>query len=160
MYTVSSLMVSLSSEELEAIGQEYTATCTSRRSVKAVGGLTRGPGFDQTTSLVWLLYTPACAEVNRAMRYVTGLQDTNTSDEEAHKDRSAARIDRDAKDVQTILHYSSERKPFSKDSRELRSLSSGVLADKSVDVDRSESLGQAILQSMYGKSVAEYTFRK
>ena len=94
------------------------------------------------------------------MRYVTGLQDTNTSDEEFHKGRSAARIDRDAKDVQTILHYFSERKPFSKDSRELRSLSSGVLADKSVDLDRAESLGQAILQSMYGKSVAEYTFRK
>ena len=130
------------------------------RNVKAVGGLTRGRGFDQTTSLVWLLSTPACAEVNRAMRDVTGLQDTNTSDEEVHKDRSAARMARDAENVQTILHYFHERKPFSKDSKELRSLSSGVVADKSVDVDRAESLGQAILQSMYRKSVAEYTFRK
>ena len=60
----------------------------------------------------------------------------------------------------TILHCFSERKPFSKDSRELRSLSSGVVADKYVDVDRTESLGQAILQSMYGKSVVEYTFCK
>ena len=130
------------------------------KNVKAVGGLTRGRGFDQTTSLVWLLSTPPCAEVNRAMRDVTGLQNTNTSDEEVRKDRSAARMARDAKDGQTILHYFSERKPFSKDSRELRSLSSGVLADKSVDVDRAESLGRAILQSMYGQSVAEYTFRK
>ena len=94
------------------------------------------------------------------MRDVTGLQDTNTSDKEVHKDRSAARMARDAKDLQTILHYFSERKPFSKDLRELRSLSSGVLADKSVDVDTAESFGQAILQSLYGKSVAEYTFRK
>ena len=130
------------------------------RNFNAVGGLTRGRGFDQTTSLVWLLSTPACAEVNRVIRDVTDLQDTNTSDEEVHKDRSAARMDRDAEDVQTILHYFSERKPFSKDSKELRSLSSGVVADKSVDADRAESLGQAILQSMYGKSVAEYTFRK
>ena len=66
----------------------------------------------------------------------------------------------DAKNVQTILHYFSERKPFSKDSRELRSLSSGVVADTSVDVDKAESLGQSHLQSVYGKSVAEYTFRK
>ena len=117
----SSLMVSLSLEELKAIGQEYTATCTSNKSwwetFNAIGGLTRGRGFDQTTSLVWLLSTPACAEVNRAMRDVTDLQDTNTSDEEVHKDRSAARMARDAKDVQTILHYFSE--PFSKDSKEL-----------------------------------------
>ena len=58
-----------------------------KRDVKAVGGLTRGRGFDQTTSLVLLLSTTACAEVNRAMRDVTGLQDTNTSDEEVHKDQ-------------------------------------------------------------------------
>ena len=67
---------------------------------------------------------------------------------------------RDANDVQTIWQCFSERKPFSKDSRELRSLSSGVVADTYVDVDRTELLGQIILQSMYGKSVAEYTFRK
>ena len=53
-----------------------------------------------------------------------------------------------------------KEKPFYKDSIELRSLSSGVVADKSVDVDRAETLGHAILQSMYGKSVADYTFRK
>ena len=32
MYTASALMVSLSSEELEAFGQEYTAPCTSNKS--------------------------------------------------------------------------------------------------------------------------------
>ena len=64
------------------------------RNVKAVGGLTRGRGFEQSTSLIWLLSTPACAEVNRTMREVTGLQDTN--DAEVHKDRSAARMTRDA----------------------------------------------------------------
>ena len=54
------------------------------RNVKAVDGLTRGREFDQTTSLVWLLSTPAGAEVNRAMR--DGHEDTSTSDEEVHKD--------------------------------------------------------------------------
>ncbi len=32
------------------------------RNVKAVGGLTRGRGFEQSASLLWLLSTPACAE--------------------------------------------------------------------------------------------------
>ena len=80
------------------------------RNVKAVGGLTRGRVFDQTTSLVWLFSTPACAEVNRAMRDVTGLRTPTPvmEIEEVHKDISAARMARDAKDVQTILHYFSE----------------------------------------------------
>ena len=128
------------------------------RNVKAVGGLTRGRGFEQSTRLIWLLSTPACAEANRAMREVTGLQDT--SDADVHKDRSAARMARDAKDVQTIVHYFSERKPFSQESKELRSLSSGVIADKSVNADKAETVGQAIVQSMLGKSVAEYKFCK
>ena len=34
------------------------------------------------------------------------------------------------------------------------------MADKYVDVERTESLGQVILQSMYGKLVAEYSFHK
>ena len=110
------------------------------KNVKAVGGLTRGRGFDQTTSLVWFLSSPACAEVNRAMRDFTSLHDTNTRDDK--------------------VHYSKQKKKFFIDSRELLSLSSGFLADKFVDVDRAESLGQDILQSMYGESVAVYTFRK
>lgn len=128
------------------------------RNVKAVGGLTRGRGFEESTSLIWLLSTPACGEVNRAMREVTSLQDIK--EEKIHKDRSAARMNRDAKDVQTILNYFSERKPFSQDSKELRSLSSGVIADKSVNVEIAKSVGHAILKSMQGKSVAEYKFCK
>ena len=127
-------------------------------NVKAVGGLTRGRGFEQSTSVVWLLSTPACAEVNRAMREVTSLHDNSVQN--VHKDRSAARMHRDAKDVQNILHYFSERKPFCKESTELRSLSSGVIADKPVNVDIAESVGQAIVQSMHGKSVAEFKFCK
>lgn len=127
------------------------------RNIKAVGGLTRGREFEQSTSLIWLMSTPACGEVNRAMGEVTGLQDIKEA--VVHKDRTAARMTRDAKDVQIILNYFSERKPFSRDSRELH-LSSGVIADKSVNVERAESVGQAILKSMQGKSVAEHTFSK
>ena len=117
-----------------------------------VGGLTRGRGFEQSTHLTWLLSTPACGEVNRAMREVDGIQDVDET--VVHKDRSAARMTRDAKDVQTILNYFAERKPFSRESRELRSTSSGVIADKSVNVERADSVGHAILTSMQGKSLA------
>ena len=103
-----------------------------------------------------LLSSPACGEVNRAMREVTSLQDIKETD--IHKDRSAARMARDGKDMQTILNYFSERKSFSKDSKELRSLSSDVIADKSVNVGKAKSVGYALSNSMRGKSLAEHSF--
>ena len=33
--------------------------------IKSVGGLTRGRGFDDSTSIVWLLSAPACDKVFR-----------------------------------------------------------------------------------------------
>lgn len=128
------------------------------RNIKAVGGLTRGRGFEQTTSLIWLMSSPACAEINRAMTEVTGLQDVKET--VVHKDRSAARMTRDAKDAQLLLNYFTDRKPFSINSNELYSLSSGVIADASVNVDTASLVGRSILESMQGKSVAEYKFRK
>ena len=80
----------------------------------------------------------------------TLLQDITEA--EVHKDRSAVRMTRDAKDVQIMLNYFGERKPFLQDSRKLHSLSSGVIADKFVNVERAESVGHAILKSMQGKS--------
>ena len=67
------------------------------KNVKAVGGLA-GRGFEQSTNLTRFLFTSACGEVNRALRDMTGLQDITEA--EVHKDRSAARMIRDVKDVQ------------------------------------------------------------
>ena len=41
-------------------------------SIKSVGGLTRGRGFEESTSLIWLLSMPACGEVHKAMQEVSG----------------------------------------------------------------------------------------
>ena len=50
-------------------------------SIKSVGGLTRGRGFEDATSLVWLLPMPVCGEVHKAVQEVTGTSNsysTNT----------------------------------------------------------------------------------
>ncbi|MPC60670.1 hypothetical protein E2C01_054726 [Portunus trituberculatus] len=67
---------------------------------------------------------------------------------------------REAKDLQTILNYFFEGILFSQDSTVLRSLSSRVIANKSVNVEEAESVGHALLKSMQGKSVAEHKFWK
>ena len=61
-------------------------------SIKSVGGLNRGIGFEELTSLMWLLSMPACGEVHKALK-----------EEVVHKDLSQAIIKRDPKDLQTSL---------------------------------------------------------
>ena len=90
-------------------------------SIKSVGGLTRGRG---STRLVWLLSIPVCGEVHNAMQDVTNL--CSQGDNEVHEDLMKARITRDSKDVRCILDFFGARKPFSKDTVDPRSLSSGV----------------------------------
>jgi hypothetical protein len=127
-------------------------------SIKSVFGLTRGRGFEKSTRLVWLLSMPACGEVHNTMQDVTNL--CSQGDIEIHKDLMKARITRDSKNIQCILDFFVERKPFSRDTVDLRSLSSGVIADDSVNVDSAETIGSVILTSMFGKSVYDHKFLK
>ena len=126
-------------------------------SIKSVGGLTRGRGFDDSTSLVWLLSMPTCAEINKAIEEVCDANDTGI---DVHKDLSKARLHRNAKDMQSIIYFFQERDPFKSD-QVLCSLSSGVIADTSVNVDSAKQIGLQILAStMCDKSVSEFKFSK
>ena len=80
---------------------------------------------------------PVCGEVRNAMQDVTNM--CSQGDNEVHKDLMKARITRESKDIQCILDFFGERKPFSKDTVDLDSLSSGVIADDSVNVDSAET---------------------
>ena len=108
--------------------------------------------------MVWLLSMPSCGEVHTAMQEVMNLSSTDASI--VHKDRTKAKLKRDAKDLQSIMDYLNERKQFSKDSKELRSLSSELLAEKAVNVDSAESRGNTILTSMEGLSISKHKFVK
>ena len=75
------------------------------RSVKTLGGLTRGRGMNELQRSIWLLSTPVTAEINRAMQEFSGVK-YESSDQ--HKDVSPTRIERDHVDAQ----YLYERNPF------------------------------------------------
>ena len=126
------------------------------RSLKTSGGLTRGRGMTENQRLLWLLSRPACAEVNQAMQELTGV---NYNTGEQNKDMTAARQARDWKDTLTVLQYLQERNPFSLDPN-LRSISTGVHAHPTVNVDEAVAVGDMILTQMNGITPAEYTFQK
>ncbi len=126
------------------------------RSMKTSGGLTRGRGMTERQRNLWLLSTPACAEVNKAMQELTGV---NYNTGEQNKDMTKARQARDWKDTLTVLQHLKERNPFISDPS-LCNIATGVHAHSAANVDTAKSVGMAILQSMDGKSAAEYTFKK
>ena len=126
------------------------------RSMKTDGGLTRGRGMTEQQRLIWLLSMPACGEVNRAMQELTKV---SYNSGEQNKNITQARQSRDWKDTQTLLIYLLERNPFTSDAS-LRSICTGVHAHSSVNVDKAKDVGDVILASMEGKTVAEYTFKR
>jgi len=109
-----------------------------------LGGLSRGCGFDETTSLVWLLSMPVCGEVHKSMQEIAGL----VCPGEVPKDLSKSRIICDSKDLQCILDYFQERAPFQTNNKEVKSLSSGIVAENLVNVEKAWEVGNRIIASM------------
>ncbi|CAC5400104.1 unnamed protein product [Mytilus coruscus] len=59
----------------------------------------------------------------------------------------------------SILTFMKERSPFNGDSS-LQNIEFGVTADSSVNVDNSKDVGTAIIESLVGQNVSDYTFKK
>ena len=79
------------------------------RSLKISGGLTRGRDKTERQRVIWLLFMPAWAEVNRAMLELTGV---SYSTGEQNKDMKKSRQARDMKDTRTLLFAIAERNPL------------------------------------------------
>ncbi|CAC5420603.1 unnamed protein product [Mytilus coruscus] len=104
------------------------------RSVKTAGGLTRGRGMTESQRSLWLMSMPSCAEINQAMQDLSGVGYFSS---EQHKDETRARQKKDTDDIQTLLTFLKSRNPFIEPEvdRSLRNIETGVVADKTVNVD-------------------------
>jgi hypothetical protein len=125
------------------------------RSLKSVGGLTRGRGLTDAQRAIWILSRPATSEVNEAMQAFCGTQYTTS---EQHSDTHMAARNRDRKDTEVITEYLYVRNPF-KCEADLKSISSGVVSTAS-DADQAKQIGEKVVNKMIGKSVSEFTFKK
>lgn len=126
------------------------------RSLKSTGGLTRGSGMTESQRLVWLLSTPACAQINCAMQDLTSVTYATS---EQHKDVSKARLERDMSDTLEVLEYLKPRSPFGENPT-LHSIASGIKADAAVNCDRAQEVGEKIQAEMVGKTITQHTFKK
>lgn len=126
------------------------------RSVKSTGGMTRGRGMSESQRAQWLLSMPACADFNNSMQELTNTQ-YHTSDQ--HKEGGTSRKERDHKDMVTFITFLAQRNPFLEDAS-LRNLETGETAEKAVNVDKASEVGTKIINSMAGKQVSSYVFKK
>ena len=76
-----------------------------------------------------------------------------------NKDMIKARQVRDRIDTHTNFSYLQENSAFASDNS-LRSISTVVRAHATVNVDKAEDVGRAILEDMEGKTANEYVFKR
>ena len=78
-----------------------------------------------TGTMPWVQYCRFLQRpVHREVQEVTDL--SQTKGDRMHQDRSQSRLKQDVKDIQTVLDYLEERKPFIQSNKELRSLLLGL----------------------------------
>ena len=140
----------------ESLSKDLAIEQILTRSLKTSGGLTRGSGMTEQQRLVWFQSIPTCAETNKMMQELTGVQYNSG---EQNKDMSKARQQRDMKDSITVLTALDQRNPFTS-GPDLKNIMNGLNASKSVNVDDAKVLGETILTSMTGKLVEDYSFKR
>ena len=91
------------------------------------------------------------------MQDFTGVQ-YFTSDQ--HKEMGKSRQICDTNDTEKVGNYLGERNPLHNEDSSLRNIATGVTTTKEVNVCDVKQIGQRILNSMTGKSVDEYVFKK
>ncbi|KAF4529941.1 hypothetical protein B566_EDAN016852 [Ephemera danica] len=100
------------------------------RSIKSSGGLTRGRGLTESTATQFLSSQPACLEIMALIENFSGKRAENS---EQHKEMRDTRMARDKKDVDTLYKWLEIRNPFICSPDHLVSLTTGVVAENSVN---------------------------
>ena len=123
------------------IWADLTIEQVMMRAMKTNGGLTRGRGVSETTRQLWLGSIHRCADIHNAMTELTG---ASRKTSEQHVQLTSSRITRDNKDLETMKEWFDLHIPFNQHEPNLKSLSSGLIADSKINWDNSESVGETI----------------
>jgi len=124
------------------------------RSLKSVGGLTRGRGMNDVQRAIWILSRPATSAINESMQMFCGTMYTTS---EQHKETNIATRKRDKRDTEVIIEYLYDRNPFNSEAI-LKSITSGLVSHAS-DADQARDIGEKVVSKMVGKTVKEFTLR-
>ena len=121
-------------------------------------GMTRGRGITDSTLTKWVHALPRCVPICNALDNFTCVQ-SGTS--EQHKDLRPSSERRDNTDLSLFLQWLEAHSPFVDCQPELMvSISTGIVADSSVNCDDVVQVGQTAIAKMMGKTYAKLTLRR
>lgn len=127
------------------------------RSLKSRGGLTRGKGFTSSVRILWLQSMHSCAGIHNAMSELTRNKHS-TSDQ--HEEMGQSRIQRDYQDLHKLFQWFETNNPFDSNRLELQSLSTGLIADDTINCDKIESVGYKIQSKLDGLAVVKASIKR
>jgi len=127
------------------------------RSLKSRGGLTRGKGFSSSVRILWLQSMHSCAGIHNALSEITS---NKHSSSDQHEEMGQTRIQRDFDDLQKVFQWFETNNPFDSNRVELQSLSTGLIADETINCDEVENVGQRIQSQIDGLTVAKASIKR
>lgn len=128
------------------IATDQTIEQVLMRSMKSSGGLTHGRGISASTLARWVHSMPATSRVIEAVHDFSGVVKVSS---EQHVELRESRQKRDRDDMKMMLNWFKMHNPFSHSSL-LSSLSSGLVADSTVNSDDALQIGITAMKNMSG----------
>lgn len=127
------------------------------RSIKSVGGLTRGRGLTESTISKWVHCGPACVTIIDSIEKFCGVL-VPSNDE--HIDLRESRQKRDHLDTDKILDWLRLHSPFCRTSSCLVNIATGRIANEKVNCDRALDIGIESMKKMQGIPFSKISLRR
>ena len=128
------------------------------RILKTSGGMTHGRGISDSTLTKWVHALPHCVPLCDALEKFTGV---HTVTSEQHKDLRTSTQAKYKKDYDAFVQWLQAHPPFAGYQPDrLVSISTGVVADASVNCDNAVQIGQAAAFKIAGKQFTEVTLHR
>lgn len=129
-------------------------------AVKGRGGLTHGRGVSESVRSLWIGSVHKTAAVKTALAQLTNTDYCH--DQIVHVEQGKARVKRDNADLCKMLDFIEIHDPFSTVDCRLRSLTSGIVAADSdnIDCDDAEAVGCRIMRKIDGAKFTDVSFKR
>lgn len=127
------------------------------RVLKSSGGLTRGRGLNDCSLAKFVLAQPQCWNVCTALEKIVG---TFSGTSEQHVELRASRKGKDHADLLKILKWFEVHPPFDRSDNLLVSLSTGVVADDTVNCDSAMEVGLEGVREIVGNNFHDVTIKR
>ena len=128
------------------------------RAMKATGGLTGGRGISESTLARWIKALPLTVTLCNSLEDFAGVVHEAS---EQHKELRPSRQTKDNEDVDRFIEWLTSHSPFeARPTDMLVSLSTGVIADETVNCDDAWTVGTDSQKDMIGKTFAEVKLQR